>query len=313
MLLDFPSCLSCSLACSALNACLNLMILMHDLSTVHALLNSLNWHCDTWLFPSLTEIIPLIEPEAQDPDPGSIEDIARELFLQPQPPSKQQILELFYKMPRALLRRMGGGDGVSNVLFVVGGPNPRSASYLLNLCDSHPYFVKVVNRYLRAVSPLHKYSTFTIRRGCSCLVHRDLRNGPCPSLVLSLSEGNPGDGLWLHDKLGTVYKRYLSQDLPGVVVPLQAPFRFDARKVLHAGHVGDPLLAHDRVVLVAFTTLTARFVEPRVYATLVELGFPLPSPYQPPRTDVCRTMLALETTLDSGSFQSRRHFICPLW
>ena len=116
------------------------------------------------------DITPLLEPEVQDPDPGSIENIARELFLQPQPPSKQQVLELFYRMPRALLRRMGGGDGVSNVLFVVGGANPRSASHLLNLCNSHPYFVKVVNRYLRAVSPLHKYSTFTIRRGCSCLV-----------------------------------------------------------------------------------------------------------------------------------------------
>ena len=223
------------------------------------------------------EITSPLEPEGLDPDPSSIEDAPRELFHQPQPPSKQQVLELFCRMPRALLRRMGGGDGVSNVLFVVGGANPRSASQLLNLCNSHPYFVKVVNRFLRAVSPLHKYSTFTIRRGCAFSVHRDLRNGPCPSLVLSLSEGNPGDGLLLHDKLGTVYKRCLSQDLPGVVIPLQKPFRFDARKVLHAGHVGNPLLAQDRIVLVAFTTLTARYVEPRVYATLVELGFPLPT------------------------------------
>ena len=192
-------------------------------------------------------------------------------------PTKEQVLEAFCLLPRSVLRRTGGDDdeGLA-VSFAVGGVNPRSSSCLLNLCNSHPSFVRLVVSFVKKISPTHKFSTFVVRRGCYSRVHRDVKNGPCPSLVVCLSTTEVGDGLWVHDRVGTSYKRHFGRELPGTVVPLDAPFSFDARKILHAGHVVDPNKAQSRIILVAFTTLNARYIEPRVRGLLQVLGFPLP-------------------------------------
>ena len=191
-------------------------------------------------------------------------------------PSKAQLLDLFNALPRSLFRRADGGDGGSSISFVVGGVNPRSSTLPLHLCNSHPNFVRAVTSYVREVCPSHKFSTFVIRRGLSGKVHRDCKNGPCPSVVVGLNDCLAGDRLWIHDKVGSCTKRHLDQDLLGTVVPLRAPFVFDARKTLHAGHLSDVSLAPSRVVLVAFTTINARYTEPRVKVQMEELGFPLP-------------------------------------
>ena len=47
---------------------------------------------------------------------------------------------------------------------------------------------------------------------------------------------------------------------------------------MHAGHMSNLQFASSRIILVAFTTLNARFVEPRVKFLLEDLGFPLPRP-----------------------------------
>ena len=173
----------------------------------------------------------------------SAEAKAKRILEAPDGPSKAQLLELFDSLPRSLYRRTDGGDGVPPTSFVVGGVNPRSSSLPLHLCSSHPYFVRAVTRYIKEACPSHKYSTFVIRRGCSGRIHRDCKNGPCPSLVVGLNDQLEGEGLWIHDKVGTCMKRHLDQDLWGTVVPIQAPFVFDARKTLHAGHLSDTSLA----------------------------------------------------------------------
>ena len=95
--------------------------------------------------------------------------------------------------------------------------------------------------------------------------------------MVGLNDKLEGEGLWIHDKVGTCIKRHLDQDLLGTVVSIRAPFVFDARKTLHAGHLLDASLAPFRVVLVAFTTINARFTAPRVRVQLEDLGFPLPA------------------------------------
>ena len=197
-------------------------------------------------------------------------------------PTKEQVLEAFCLLPRSVLRRTGGDDdeGLA-VSFAVGGVNPRSSSCLLNLCNSHPFFVRLVVSFVKKISPTHKFSTFVVRRGCFSRVHRDAKNGPCPSLVVCLSTTEVGDGLWVHDRVGTSFKKHFGKELPGTVVPLDAPFSFDARKVLHAGHVVDPNKAQSRIILVAFTTLNARYIEPRVRGMLQDFGFPLPRDDEP--------------------------------
>ena len=202
---------------------------------------------------------------------------AQRILEAPDGPSKAQLLDLFESLPRSLYRRADGGDGVYSTSFVVGGISPRSSSLPLHLCISHPNFVRTVTKFVKAACPEHKFSTFVLRRGCSGRIHRDCKNGPCPSLLIGLNDQLEGDGLWIHDKVGSCMKRHLDQDLWGTVVPIQAPFVFDARKTLHAGHLSDATLAPSRVVLVAFTTLNARFASPVVRANLEELGFPLPT------------------------------------
>ena len=154
--------------------------------------------------------------------------------------------------------------------------NPRSSSALLNLCNSSPHFVRIVTKFIHQIAPNHKFSTFVLRQGCFGKVHRDMKNGTCPSLVVNLFKGSEGDGLWIHDIMGSHYKQHFTKHLPGTVVPLEEPFIFDARKVLHAGHVASRETAPSRVILVAFTTLHACRVEPRVTRVLQDLGFPLP-------------------------------------
>ena len=202
---------------------------------------------------------------------------AKRILEAPDGPSKAQLLDLFESLPRSLYRRTDGGDGGYSTSFVVGGVNPRSSSLPLHLCSSHPCFVRTVTRFIKAACPGHKFSTFVLRRGCSGRIHRDCKNGPCPSLLIGLNDQLEGDGLWIHDKVGSCMKRHLGQDLWGTVVPIQTPFVFDARKTLHAGHLSDATLAPFRVVLVAFTTLNARFASPVVRANLEDLGFPLPT------------------------------------
>ena len=64
-------------------------------------------------------------------------------------------------------------------------------------------------------------------------------------------------------------------------MPLTRRFIFDARKRLHAGHVGHPDRADSRVVLVAFTTLNAPQLDLVPISKLLGLGFPLPSKTDP--------------------------------
>ena len=154
-----------------------------------------------------------------------MEQRAEEILRKFAGPTRALLMEIFNLLPRSILRRSGGEDGEnSSVTFAVGGVNPRSSSYLLNLCNSHPCFVKLVTSFVRMLHPQHKFSSFVIRRGCYSRAHRDSKNGPYPSLVVSLSSPALGDGLWIHDKVGSTVKEHLGQSLPGTVIPLDAPF-----------------------------------------------------------------------------------------
>ena len=133
-----------------------------------------------------------------------------------------------------------------------------------------PYLCMLVNRFIRTLSPAHPYSTWTLKQGCREGPHRDTRNGPTESWILSLTHSEPGEGLWIADRIGRVYK--------SSVLPLNRPVIFHARKHLHAGHVNDPLCAQTRIVLIAFSTLNAATVSPKVRGQLSNLGFPIPTP-----------------------------------
>ena len=89
-------------------------------------------------------------------------------------------------------------------LYVVAGANPRCRMNNLTLCRNLPYFTKCVNRFIRIVAPSHPYTNFVIRQGCVGAPHRDTRNGPFPTAILSLTKPSPGEGLWFQDILGRV-------------------------------------------------------------------------------------------------------------
>ena len=136
----------------------------------------------------------------------------------------------------------------------------------------------IVNRFIRALSPMHPYSIWTLKQGCRDSPHRDTRNRPTDSWIMCLTPSEPEEGLWIADRIGRVYKKHKGEDLAGSVLHLGEPITFNARKHLHSGHVNDdPLRAQTRVVLIAFSTLNAATVSPQVRQHLVDLGFHVPS------------------------------------
>ena len=209
-----------------------------------------------------------------------VEIMAMRMLQREHPPTREEVLELFLLIPISGLRR-GNSTGESGIRYLVTGASPRSNVDVLSCCTDLPYFNLLVNRFIHHIAPAHRYSTFVIRQGCSGVVHRDVRNGPFRSMVVNLGLGGPGEGLWLHDRVGTVFKFFGEQQLPGVVVPLDKPFFLDARKCLHAGHVEDKRKAPARVVLIAFTTINLSGLGSYPRSRLLSLGFPLPHPNDP--------------------------------
>ena len=229
-------------------------------------------------------LTPRLRP--QDPDFGfseslllrPIEVMAARMLQRDQHPTKEEILELFLMMPASGLRRVSEGSGIR---YLVSGASPRSNADILSHCTNNPYFTLIVNRFIYSIAPMHKYTTYVIRQGCSGVVHRDVRNRPFRSMIVNLGIGGEGDGLWVHDRMGSVFKTFGSQVLPGNVRPLDAPCYLDARKYLHAGHVADKARAQARVVLIAFSTLNLVRLGPYPRSRLLGLGFPLPDPRDP--------------------------------
>ena len=231
-------------------------------------------------------ITPRLRP--QDPDFGfteslllrPVEVMAARMLQRSQHPTREEILELFLMMPVSGLRRANSPEG-SGVRYLVSGASPRSDADILSHCTDNPYFTCVVNRFICSMAPFHKYTTYVIRQGCSGVVHRDVRNGPFRSMIVNLGTGGHGDGLWLHDKLGSVLKSFGGKALPGVVLPLESPVFLDARKHLYAGHVANKENAQARVVLIAFSTINLAGLGPFPRSKLLGLGFTLPSTKDP--------------------------------
>ena len=276
------------------------------------------WVGDNSIHNPLT---PRLRP--RDPHFGFSEDLllrpieikSCRIYQREEPPRKEELLDLFLSMPVSYLRRRV--DPASNQVarYLVAGASPRSTGDILSLCSECPFFTILVNKYLQNVAPHHRFSTFVIRTGCVGRVHRDIRNGPHPSLVVCLSQSGHGDGIWLHDPLGKTFKDFEGKRLPGVVIPITEPFVFDAPRVLHAGHVAHPHRIQSRVVLIAFTTLTLTQLQVAPRAMLCGLGFPLPRPGDPyshgPMNDFgapCRgRQLTIREALNLSVIQTHPH------
>ena len=174
-----------------------------------------------------------------DPALASIEHHAVLLLSRPQPPSKAELVHLYDRYPRTLLRR--GPEGTT---YLVSGANPRCSEVVLTHSRDSPYMTMLVNRFIHSFSPKHR---------------------------------KPSDGLWVADRVGTTCKQHQGRDMLGTVLNLDKPKTFNARKLLHAGHIQDPRDAQDRIVLVAFSTLNAASLQVETTTQLKDLGFPLPS------------------------------------
>ena len=203
-----------------------------------------------------------------------VESKALTLLRRKEAPTKREVLRLFRGMPQSFRKR--DKDGLS---YVVGGANPRNKGLLLSHSIDVPLFNCVVARFLRSIAPNLAFTTYVIREGCRSEPHRDTNNGPYPSLVVGLTPPSPGSGLWIQDWAGPVAMLSKGFRLQGTVLNIDEPVIFDARRRLHAGYVSEPLArASDRVVLVAFCTMTAPALDMEIIPKLRSLGFSLPTP-----------------------------------
>ena len=194
------------------------------------------------------------------------------LLLQPEAPTKEDILNLFSSLPRTHLKRSASGP------FLVSGVSPRSQDTGLTHSKDMPFMCMVINKFMAKHCPSHLYSTFVIRRGGVTHVHRDCRNGPLPSSAVCLTPCHQGDGLWLQDSVGSVERTYRGQTVLGTVFDLSDTVFFDARKRLHAGFVSVESHLASRVTLVTFISIHAGTLSEEVRGQLLRLGFPIPSP-----------------------------------
>ena len=194
------------------------------------------------------------------------------LLLQPEAPTKEDILNLFSSLPRTHLKRSVSGP------FLVSGVSPRSQDTPLTHSKDMPFMCMAINKFMAKQCPSHLYSTFVIRRGGVTHVHRDCRNGPLLSSAVCLTPCHQGDGLWLQDSVGSVERTYRGQTVFGTVFNLNDTVFFDARKRLHAGFVAGESHLASRVTLVTFTSIHAGTLSEFVRSQLLRLGFPIPSP-----------------------------------
>ena len=118
------------------------------------------------------------------------------IYQREEPPKAHELLDLFLTMPLSYLRRRTDPETGHSVKYLLAGASPRSTGDILSHCSECPYFTLLVNKYLQTIAPYHRFSTYVIRSGCISRVHRDIRNGPYPSLVISLSQAGQGDGIW---------------------------------------------------------------------------------------------------------------------
>ena len=205
-----------------------------------------------------------------------IEQEAMRVLKLERPPCQLDIERMFDMIPRSMLKRGDGG-----CTYVVGGASPRCRDSLLTLSIDLPFFNFVVNKYIRWVAPAHLFTTFVLRRGAVEKPHRDTRNAPFPSLIQAFSTPSwDRDGLWVQDVMGTVTKQHLNEPVVGRIQPLRMPFIFDARRLLHAGHVHDENRMQERFVLVPFCTLHTSTLSEVVKFRLYGLGFNVPTVHE---------------------------------
>ena len=205
-----------------------------------------------------------------------IESEAMRVMKLDRPPCQLDIERMLDLIPRCMLKRGDGG-----CTYVVGGASPRCRDSLLTLSIDLPYFNFIVCKYVHWIAPTHKFTTFVLRKGAVERPHRDTRNAPFPSQVQAFR--TPCwelDGLWVQDVLGTVTKQHLNESVVGRIQPLRMPFVFDARRLLHAGHVHDPTRISERLILVAFCTIHTSTLSEAMRSRLYGLGFNVPSPYE---------------------------------
>ena len=182
-------------------------------------------------------------------------------------PTHSDLLELWDLMPLCLLSANAGER------FLCAGSNPRSPVSLSVLNYKAPFFVKAINRFLSELAPHFKYTSFVVRDKCMSRPHRDCRNGPQLSLLVSLTPTQLHEGLWIQDSVGTDCREHLGNVIMGSTLPIfPKPAIFDARRRLHAGCPS----SRRRVVLTAYSTIHVSTLRPLDRWLLVEQGFKVP-------------------------------------
>ena len=189
------------------------------------------------------------------------------------PPTREDVIRCFDLIPRSYMKL-----GPQGSRYVVGGASPRSRRTLLTHSTLLPIFNTMVTKYIRSVCPQHKFTTYVLRTGVLDKPHRDTKNAPLPSFIQALRTPNPDlDGLWVQDPMGTTFKVHEGSMLRGTVIPLNEPFIFQPRSVLHAGFVGQSSESLGRLILVAFSTIHASVLSESTQSELKDLGFHIPS------------------------------------
>ena len=177
--------------------------------------------------------------------------------------------------------------------FIVLGANPRMPQTTTIATSQLPQCTRALCSFIKQLAPNFLFSTLSIRMNCDKPPHRDTRNGPGMSFILSL-ERVEGGGIWVADAQGTVFREVHGQKVAGINKDCyDFPLLLDARRKLHAT---EPWVGPRRLLLTAWTVMNAGQAPDLSQQLISRFGFPLPSP----SVAEARTQQSLEASFSNS-------------
>ena len=158
--------------------------------------------------------------------------------------------------------------------FIVLGANPRLPHSVTIATTQLPQITRALCSFIKQMAPDLPFSTLSIRMNCDKPPHRDTRNGPGMSFILSL-EKIEGGGIWVADAQGPVFREVHGQKIAGFNQDCyDFPLLLDARRKLHAT---EPWVGPRRLLLTAWMVINAAQSK-NLSQQLSQCGFSLPAP-----------------------------------
>ena len=164
--------------------------------------------------------------------------------------------------------------------LLILGLNPRKPTVTTVATHSLPNLTQPICTYVVTLCPKLTFTTLSLRLNADKGPHRDLGNSSDPGCIQVLTPETVGGNLWIADVKGDVLQWVHGSRVPGKIVECHAaPFQFNSKHTLHAT---EAWTGPRRIVLTAWTVMSAQDISHHRAELQRAFGFPNVSPVLPP-------------------------------